>query len=101
MKQATWTYAIPITRRAFLSIAEGPPFRLIKLADPQSYSLGNRLLVYIGGRDELQVHSPEAMRTFFAERAPLLEFLFCPEGDHNLAGVETEVALAIIRWAQR
>ena len=34
-----WTYSIPVTRRAFLSIAEGPPYRLMRVSRPTDFFL--------------------------------------------------------------
>lgn len=93
-----WTYPIPITRRAFLSIAEGPPYRLIKIKDPATFHLDGRALVYIGGHDALQVWPHPVMFKYLRERVSYVEEVYLPEGDHMLAGCEMEVSKRIIEW---
>jgi hypothetical protein len=96
-----WTYPIPITRRAFLSIAEGPPYRLIKISEPADFYLVQRALIYIGGKDSLQVWSHEIMFKYLQERISEVEELYLPDGDHILTGCETEVSERIVTWVSK
>lgn len=94
-----WTYPIPITRRAFLSIAEGPPFRLMRIDKPSDFQLGQRACIYVGGKDPLQVWPHEAMFRHLKDRIPRAEQLYVPRGDHMLRGCQNEVIHAIANWA--
>lgn len=68
IKQDDWTYPIPVTRKALLSIMEGPVFRLIRLGSPAQFKIDQRALVYIGGKDALQTASSEEMFRYLKER---------------------------------
>jgi hypothetical protein len=96
-----WTYPIPITRRAFLSIAEGPPYRLMKITEPATFHLDQRALIYIGGQDALQVWPYEVMFNYLRERISDVQEVYVPRGDHVLDGCEHEVSERIIAWASR
>ncbi len=93
-----WTYPIPVTRRAFLSIAEGPPYRLMKITEPASFHLAQRALIYIGGKDALQVWPQEVMFKYLRERISDVVEVYVPQGDHVLADCEEEVTERIIQW---
>ncbi|MGH8584986.1 MAG: alpha/beta hydrolase [Gammaproteobacteria bacterium] len=94
-----WTYPIPITRKAFLSIAEGPPYRLIRITEPAQFRLNQRALIYIGGQDALQVWAHRVMFKYFAERIRNAEEIYMASGDHMLAGCEKDISERILRWA--
>lgn len=93
-----WTYPIPITRRAFLSIAEGPPYHLMKIKQPADFHVDRKALIYIGGKDLLQVWPHDVMFQYLKERIPAAEEVYVPRGDHMLAGCEEEVVEKIIQW---
>jgi len=93
-----WTYPIPITRKAFLSIAEGPPYRLINIQHPTKFRLDQRALIYIGGQDALQVWPHSVMFPYLQERIPLAEEAFEVNGDHMLSGCESLVIRKITDW---
>lgn len=93
-----WTYAIPITRLAFLSIAEGPPYRLMKIKKPAKFFLDQRALVCIGGADALQVWPNETMFEYLGGRIAEIEEVFEPSGDHFFSGLERRIIERIIRW---
>jgi pimeloyl-ACP methyl ester carboxylesterase len=94
-----WTYPIPITRKAFLSIAEGPPYCLIKIKEPAKFHINQKALIYIGGKDPLQVWSHDVMFKYLRERISDVQEVYVPRGDHMLAGCEEEVIERIIQWA--
>ncbi len=94
-----WTYPIPITRKAFLSIAEGPPFRLIRIKEPAMFHISQKALIYIGGHDALQVWPQQVMIKYLQERISDVHEIYVPRGDHMLAGCEEEVIEKIIQWA--
>ena len=93
-----WTYAIPITREAFLSIAEGPPYRLMKIKDPGNYRIEQRALAYIGGKDALQVWPHDVMFRYLRGRIGHVQELYVADGDHMLGGCEDHVINTIAQW---
>lgn len=93
-----WTYSIPITRAALLSIMEGPPFRLFNISEPAAFKLSQRAVIYIGGKDALQTSSRDAMFEYFRERIPDLTEVCVADGDHMLADCEEAVARKVIGW---
>jgi pimeloyl-ACP methyl ester carboxylesterase len=93
-----WTYPIPITRRAFLSIAEGPPYRLMNIEQPSDFHCDGRALIYLGGKDLLQVWPHDSMFQYLKERIPDAKEVYIPSGDHMLEGCEQAVAEKIIQW---
>jgi hypothetical protein len=94
-----WTYSIPITRKALLSVMEGPIYRLIKIKEPAKFHLDQRAVVYIGGKDALQVWPSDVMFKYLRERIGNLREIYVPNGDHMLAGCEEEVIRKIVQWA--
>lgn len=99
--EGDWTYVIPITRRAFLSIAEGPPYRLMKIKAPADFRIERRALIYIGGKDALQVWPHEVMFSYLRERIRHVEEVYVPSGDHMLGGCEEAVAARIAQWVSK
>lgn len=93
-----WTYKIPITRRAFLSIAAGPPYRLIRPTNPSPFRLEQRALVCVGGQDALQVWPAEVMVAYFRSRLNEVEEHVISEADHMFSGFEESVATRIASW---
>jgi hypothetical protein len=93
-----WTYEIPITRRAFLSIADGPPFKLINLKTPASFHLRQRALVYIGGKDALQTWPSGNMFDYFRDRIASTTDVYIPQGDHMMANYEAKMSATILDW---
>jgi hypothetical protein len=93
-----WSYSIPITRKALLSIIEGPPCRLIKIQEPAKFNLDQRALTYIGGKDALQVWSNDVMFRYFQERIGNVTPVYVAHGDHMLGGCEAAVAEKVVDW---
>lgn len=96
-----WTYPLPVTRAAFLSIAEGPPFRLMRLTKPAHFHLEPRVLVILGGDDKLQTVPCEIMVEYFASRARECRHVCIPEADHGFVGFEDILARHIAEWVRR
>lgn len=94
-------YIIPITRRALLSIMEGPVFRLMRLDKPMDFRLEQRTFVYLGGEDPFQTAESEARFVHLEERVSRLTRCFVSHGGHSLEGCEDVVANEIIEWAKR
>jgi len=99
IRQEEWAYKIPITRRALLSIMEGPPFALLNIAHPATFYLDFEAAVYIGGCDPLQVVDSNVMYQYLEARINRLKRIYYPQGDHDLSGCETEAIQAIADWA--
>lgn len=91
-------YIIPINRKALLSIMEGPPFRLIRIGNPSNFTLNQRALIYIGGKDALQTEPADVMFRYFEERIRNVTTEYIPHGDHDLRGYEYEITEKIIKW---
>jgi len=98
IKQGEWTYPIPVTRAALLSIMEGPPFKLMNLSRPSEFYLDQRALVYIGGKDLLQTAPSDVMYGYLEKRIRDVRRAYFDEGDHNLAGCEGELIETILSW---
>lgn len=96
-----WTYAIPITRRALLSIMKGPPFEMLRLSDPAEFRLPVAALVHIGGADALQTWPAAEMFDYLRARLAKLNELWIPQADHMIGGCEEIVADHIVRWIRR
>jgi len=93
-----WTYPNPITRKAFLSILQGPPFYLFRMDQPMLYYINSRCFVYIGGKDLLQTSSPEIVSSFFKERVESIQVAVVQEGDHGLESCEDSISNLIVEW---
>jgi hypothetical protein len=77
---------------------EGPPFRLIRINAPAQFFLNQRVLIYIGGADPLQVWKSDAMYRYFEDRVREVKRVYIPHGDHDLVGCESAVVEEIIKW---
>jgi hypothetical protein len=97
----TERYFIPISRDALLSIIDGPPFRLFRLGKPDDFCLPNRCLVCIGAQDKLQTASPEDMFAYMTPRFSVCDSFLSPNGDHEFAGAEHDLAGAIVSWVSK
>jgi hypothetical protein len=93
-----WTYSIPITRPALLSIMEGPPYQLFRVSKPAKFFLKQRALVCIGGRDALQSWPQDVMFNYLRERINDVTALYLPDADHMIAKHERHVATKIADW---
>ena len=99
LRQGEWTYSIPITRRALLSIIEGPPFRLFRLGGAERYYLDAVGVVYLGGADPLLTVEAEEMFAYLEERTRTVRRIYVADGDHFLSNCAEEVAKEIGEWA--
>ena len=93
-----WDYPIPITRKALLSIMEGPPYQLFRISQPAKFSLKQRALIYIGGRDALQIWPKDVMFQYFQERVHDVTRVYVQHGDHMLAKCERFVIKRVLDW---
>jgi hypothetical protein len=95
---AIWTYPIPITRGALLSIMQGPPFSLMRIESPAEFLLEQRALVYIGGLDPLQVWPNDVMFQHFRKHIRGVTEAYVDVGDHMLVGCEDLVINRVVDW---
>lgn len=98
VRQGDWTYAIPITRSALLSILTGPPLRLFRLDTSISYRVETDCLAYLGGRDPLETAPAAQMFNHLRARFRGLHELNCESGDHNLVGKMDDTLRAVADW---
>ena len=98
IRQGEWTYPIPITRRALLSIIDGPPFQLIRPKVPAGFFIDARALVYLGGSDLLLTVPVPEMFSYFEKRVRTLRKVYVGDGDHMLSSCAEEVVEQIVKW---
>ena len=91
-------YNIPITRRALLSIIDGPPFKLMRIDTQAEFSLNSSAFAYIGGQDQLQTVGANTMFSHLEMRVRRLRRLYVADGDHDMKGCEDIVAKQIAAW---
>ena len=94
-----WTYSIPISRAALLSIITGPPFEILRLDDRSPRVVSNApAFVYMGTEDAIRGATLDAMITHVRKLVPSAQVLKI-RGDHSLDGCEGTVAERIVTWA--
>ncbi|MCD8013656.1 MAG: alpha/beta hydrolase [Lachnospiraceae bacterium] len=93
-----WTYEIPITRDALLSILEGVAFRYLNVSTGETFVLDNPVFAYIGRRDGLQMHSQDDWIKFLHRSFPHLTSVTNLDADHDIVGVEDVLAERITEW---
>ena len=96
-----WTYRIPISRAALLSILQGPPFQILRV-DPTAQCLSCApTFVYMGDDDKIRGVSLDDMEAHVRRLVPSSEICIRPGGDHSLTGCEEAVAEEILAWAHK
>lgn len=93
-------YAIPITKRALLSVLESSAYRLIRLDLGMRFRIASRCFIYVGGQDPLQTWECGRMFGHFEDRTLGVKRLFVARGDHDLSPCEAEVSEAIVAWIE-
>ena len=94
-----WTYSIPISRTALLSIIDGPPFHILH-ADSLAQPVSNApAFVYMGTEDAIRGSPLNEMTVHVRRLVPAAQVFTVKHGDHSLTGCETAVADAISAWA--
>ena len=92
-----WTYSIPISRGALLSIVNGPPFQILRVDHTPPVLSRAPAFVYMGADDAIRGAGLDEMREHVGR---LLPTVFTVEGgEHSLDGCDVEVATAISKWA--
>jgi pimeloyl-ACP methyl ester carboxylesterase len=96
-----WTYEIPITREALISILEGSAFQNLNVKNEGVFSLENSTFAYIGIKDGLQMHSQskwnEFLKKSFINYFPVLDL----DADHDAVGIEIELSERIVEWIKK
>ena len=101
LRQGEWTYKIPITRPALLSILNGAPFRLIRPRQgAPGFFVDAAGAVYLGGVDPLLTVDPEAMFEYFERGARTVRRIYVADGDHLLVGCAAEVGRDVASWVR-
>ena len=94
-----WTYSIPISRAALLSIITGPPFQILRV-DSSAQPVSNApAFVYMGTEDTIRGAPLNEMTAHVRRLVPSARMFTVEHGDHSLDGCEETVADAISVWA--
>jgi len=94
----TWSYPIPVTRQALLSITKGPPFKLFNLEHPIQYCVPNRTLAVVGEQDALTAVGCAPMIKHLTQRFPNLTTAIDAESDHSFTRREAWLASRLVEW---
>ena len=94
-----WTYSIPISRAALLSIITGPPFQILRLDEAAQPVSEAPAFVYFGTDDAIRGAPLDGMVAHVRRLVPSAQVFTVDDGDHGLDGCEMEVADAILAWA--
>ena len=94
-----WTYSIPISRAALLSIITGPPFQILRVDSSTQPVSDAPAFVYMGTKDTIRGGSLNEMATHVQRLVPSARVFTVEHGDHNLDGYEEAVADSISAWA--
>lgn len=94
-----WTYSIPISRTALLSIVAGPPFQILRVDNPMEVLSGAPAFVYLGAEDAIRGAGLNELAAHVRRLVPAARVFVVERGDHCLDGCEEAVADAICAWA--
>lgn len=98
VREADWSYFIPITKRAFLSIAKGPGFEVFRSGHVKTPRSSLPVLCYIGGKDPLMCHPAMAMFDHIRCLFDPVHEVFSADGGHMLEGCERMVGEEVVSW---
>ena len=93
-----WTYAIPVTREAFLGIAEGPVFQLFDVNRKPALVGTHPTWIYLGADDPIRGCSLESMERHITCIFPNATCFKFEGGDHGLEGCVKPVAELLGNW---
>ncbi len=94
-----WTYNIPITKAALLSIIAGPPFQTLRVGGAAELVSRAPAFVYVGGDDAIRGAPLVELVGHVRRLVPAARVFRVEDGDHSLVGCEEAVAKAISAWA--
>ena len=93
-----WTYSIPISRAALLSIIDGPPFQILRV-DSSAQAVSNApAFVYMGTEDPIRGAPLDEMTAHVRRLVPFARVFTVEHGGHSFEGYEETVANAISAW---
>ena len=95
-----WTYNIPVSREALLSVIAGSPFEMLRVTAGAECVSEGPAFVYLGGEDAIRGVTLDAMRRHLRRLMPSAEVFAVDGGDHSLSGCEVGVAERVIAWAR-
>ena len=93
-----WTYSIPISRDALLSIITGPPFQILRVDNSAENVSSAPAFVYMGGEDAIRGAPLNEMATHVRRLVPSAQVSIVEHGGHCLDGCEEAVANSISEW---
>ena len=94
-----WTYNIPISRAALLSIINDAPFQILRLDKTAQPISDAPAFVYMGTEDAIRGATLDEMTAHVSRLVPCARVVTVKDGDHDLKGCEMVVADAISAWA--
>ena len=94
-----WTYSIPISRAALLSIITGPPFQILHVSSSAQPLSRAPAFVYMGTEDAIRGTSLNEMAAHVRRLLPDAQVFAVDGGEHGLDGCEDAVADAVSAWA--
>jgi hypothetical protein len=98
----SWTYNIPITLSALMSILTGPPMHVFRVSTgAAAFCIPTAAFVWFGGKDGLQTATDIATDRFFTSMFDDTSIVRTFGADHSLHPVERSVAESIVRWLTR
>ena len=95
-----WTYSIPVSRDALLSIITGAPFQTLRVDREPHVASVAPALAYMGMHDAIRGAALKDMVTRIRGLLPSVE-VFTVAGDHGLEGCEDAVAKRVLEWAHK
>ncbi len=93
-----WTYEIPITRDALISILEGSAFRYLNIQKGTKFKIDNPTIAYIGINDGLQMHSQADWNDYLKQSFSCYSSILNLNADHDIIGVEKELTEKLCTW---
>lgn len=93
-----WTYEIPISREALLSILTGSAFKNLNVLSDEPFIINAPVFAFVGTRDGLQMHENIEWVSFLSKAFPGLTVVNHIDADHDICGVENELCELIVKW---
>ena len=94
-----WTYSIPITRPALLSVVGGAPFEILRVDSAAQPVSDSPAFAYVGSEDAIRGVALKELVRHVRRLVPAVRVFEVEGGDHSLDGCEGTVAEAIVGWA--
>lgn len=99
IKSGCENYYIPITKAAFLALADGFNFHGIRYEEESiDFFIQDAVFIYLGGEDPFQTCHWKNVETFFLKHISSPSFHFYCNGNHDMDGIVDIVANDIVKW---